>query len=104
VNSVNLLRHDPVNTAWLAGLFEGEGWFGMNQRKYPALALYMTDFDVIQRAAGLLEMKIHWNELPSGKIRYGFTVQGKRAVEVMKLLRPQLGGRRHQQIDRVLSA
>jgi hypothetical protein len=94
---------------WLAGLLEGEGTFIMgppSAPRSPAIALHMTDQDVVERAARLLDCAVnrvparrdHWSDA------YVMRVRGPRAVEWMKRLRPLMGERRRQQIDRALAS
>lgn len=51
-----------IETAWLAGLLEGEGYFGTINSwvsgrcyRYPRIGVNMTDRDVIDRVATLWE-------------------------------------------------
>lgn len=97
------------NLAWVAGLFEGEGWMGWRRSasKGPHLELRlgMTDEDIIKRLATTLavgnvfgpnrkfapdgrEIKPNWVFYASGKIAYAI------AVAIL----PQLGVRRTQQV------
>ncbi len=47
-----------VDIAWLAGLVEGEGSFHMSTRSI-AIILTMTDRDVVERAATLLNGRVY---------------------------------------------
>jgi hypothetical protein len=65
----------------------------------------MTDRDVIERAATLMDANVQHLK-PTGASRLPYfraVVQGQRAVSLMKLLRPQLGTRRRGQINAVLA-
>ena len=89
----------------LAGLLEGEGWFGwIKRRNMPGLAVTMTDEDVVQRAADLMQVGV-----TQGKPRYSgckstFSASptGWRAMALMIELFPHLGARRRERITQVL--
>jgi hypothetical protein len=100
---------DEKNLRWLAGLLEGEGTFlagPPSAPRSPAIQFWMTDRDVVERAASMLEagvMKVrprkkHW------KMTYAVRVRGPRAVVWMKRLRPLMGERRRAQIDRAIAS
>ena len=73
---------------WLAGLLEGEGWFGLHHKKYPSISIAMTDEDVIIRVAALIKSNIYrqrnaWVAQVSGTYAIGwmmtlYTLLGKR--------------------------
>lgn len=93
--------------AYLAGLLDGEGSFlcpPPSMPNQPAVALAMTDEDIVARAALLLEAK--YMTLPRRqshhKVVYVVRVRGHRAVETMEALEPHMGLRRRQQIDAAL--
>ena len=101
---------------WLAGLLEGEGYFGIirNHGKlngdrtkvylYPRIGVSMTDRDVIERVARFWSGKVSVVK-PAGvskKTSYRTHLFGKRAVRMMRLLRPLMGERRRKQIDNTL--
>ncbi len=44
-----MVKRDDI--IWLAGLLEGEGWFGLREGKRPILVLAMTDEDVVAEVA-----------------------------------------------------
>ena len=47
---------DKIQTAWIAGLLEGEGYFGFSKtRRFPYVSIEMTDRDVIQRASIVMD-------------------------------------------------
>ena len=94
-----------ADIAWLAGLLEGEGHFG-----YMAYTcrvdVWMSDRDVIERAAGLLGKAIsqRGTKLPRQKTAlYGFTVCGQQAVAVMFMVYGELGRRRREQIRQAIT-
>lgn len=101
-----------ADVAWLAGLLEGEGYFGtINSRvagrvyRYPRVGVTMSDQDVVQRVADLFGTRVTkvkpgpQSNLPT----YRFTLVGSRAAEVMGRLRSWLGQRRRRQIDAALA-
>jgi hypothetical protein len=71
-----------------------------------AVALAMTDEDVVSRAALLLEAR--YLTLPRRqehhKVVHVTRLRGRRAIETMEALRPHMGRRRRQQIDTALQA
>lgn len=96
---------------WLAGLLEGEGYFGtVNQRKggrlyrYARVGVNMTDRDVIERVAALWGVKVYVMKVSgvSKLVGYRVTIIGTHAIEIMCLLRPLMGSRRQAQIDKAL--
>jgi hypothetical protein len=113
-------RRDPVTVdvsrcdrdcdeAWLAGLLEGEGSFGIlrsDGNAYPAIKLEMSDADVVRRAADLLgapslqtraPRKAHW------RTTYVAAITGERAAVWMRSLAPLMGDRRSRSIARALT-
>lgn len=98
-----------LELGWLAGLLEGEGYFGLipnrvKGKTYARVGVTMTDEDVIEAVAKLLGSSV-LRLKPSGNGRlpqFRTHVQGQRAVTVMRLLAPYLGLRRRAQIDAVL--
>lgn len=92
---------------WLAGLLEGEGWFGTgyNRKKpYPKIMVRMTDKDVIEHAARLFgTATTACSPTTSGKVIWCTTVAGVKAEWLMQKLYPWLGERRRAKIDATLS-
>nr|YP_010835622.1 hypothetical protein NQY40_pgp021 [Ulva meridionalis]WFS80090.1 hypothetical protein [Ulva meridionalis] len=67
---MNILNISEIEIAWLAGLFEGEAYFGLDKRskkRYlnstsppaPFIKIAMTDEDIIYRVAKLLNKKYY---------------------------------------------
>lgn len=90
---------------WLAGLLEGEGSFlkgPPSQPHIPRISLQMTDGDVVSRAADLMQVghkvKPRRRQNPNWKPVYQAVLTGKRAVALMKALKPHMGARRQTQI------
>lgn len=103
---------NEVDVAWLSGLLEGEGYFGLVPNKskgktyrYARVGVSMTDRDVVERAAGLMGARVVRLKpaTPTRLTPFRVNLQGQRAVALMRLLRPHLGERRRQQIDRILA-
>ncbi len=40
---------DRAKLAWVAGILEGEGWFGLKENSYAQIKCKMTDEDVVRR-------------------------------------------------------
>lgn len=90
--------------AWLAGLLEGEGCF-YREGGRPAIAVNMTDRDVVERAAILAGgYRVSEKRAPSDLARrrrpsYRFRVTGPKAVALMRALHPYMGSRRREKIE-----
>jgi hypothetical protein len=98
----------PQDLYWLAGLLEGEGTFiagPPSVPRSPAVQLSTADRDVVDRAAELLECAV--TIVPARRdgwrTAYCVRVRGARAVAWMERLRPLLGNRRQEQIDRAVA-
>jgi hypothetical protein len=97
---------------WLAGLLEGEGSFfpGPPSRvNRPCLQLFMTDEDIVRRAASLFGVKYfsvkRYGENASRyKQPYFVALRGQRATELMRQLYGLMGKRRKEQIERALAS
>ena len=101
--------------AWLAGLLEGEGRFhraGSSLRyphlKYPTVFLGMTDADVVAKAAGMMiavcgtRARIRTRLNPPHKPVYVFSLAGKHAATVIRVVLPHLGMRRRAKAQQLL--
>lgn len=98
--------HSQREIAWLAGLLEGEGAF-MDSKGTPMIALQMTDFDVLEKAAAVLGIAVQGhNWKPKGKPSYkpvrAVRAHGTRAISWMMMLYGFLGQRRKQKIREIL--
>jgi hypothetical protein len=94
---------------WLAGLLEGEGSFFAgppSQPHLPVLSIQETDEDVVGRVGDLLGRKIYAShpKRDGWKTTYQLRLVGSRAVAWMTALRPLMGRRRREQIDRALAS
>lgn len=111
-----MINTDPVQIAWAAGLFEGEGCISINKSKRfgrvystALLSLQMTDEDSVQRFADIVGMPEnckgpHLGRTLKHKPVWRWCVMAKKARTVIHLLYPHLGKRRRQRADDVLEA
>lgn len=91
----------------LSGIFEGEGWFGINKRKHgwtptAAMEIQMTDEDILQKFQTYLEInknvvKRKQKAKEHYKTVYRFCIRGYRALHFMEAMLPYLGKRRQKQ-------
>src|SRR5688572_472981 len=101
-----MLREDLI---WLSGLLEGEGSFlkpPPSSPRLPAIALQMTDEDVVARVADLWGVRYHKvaRQKSHHKDTYMVAIKGSTAVRVMKELKPFMGQRRALQIEEAVAA
>lgn len=94
--------------AWLAGLLEGEGCFGIYANT-PRITLSMTDRDVVSRALAVMRpaSTAVYTKKQRGlgsKLVYEVAVTGHRAVGWMLTLFSFLGDRRRERIREVIGA
>ncbi|KKL80884.1 hypothetical protein LCGC14_2000310 [marine sediment metagenome] len=83
--------------AWLAGLLEGEGYFGLNNGKYPVIKLGMTDGDIVAKVSTLMNSRVRRR-----KNMYITQVNGVHAVEWMMTLYVFFGKRRREVVASVI--
>ena len=88
---------------WLAGILEGEGSFMKGpptKPKNPRITMVSTDEDVLARVAKLFGSPYcAVTGVPDKKQKYQTAVNGRRAMDLMLLLKPFMSVRRQQQID-----
>ena len=99
---------------YLSGLFEGEGWFGINKRKEgwtpsAVMEVQMTDEDIITKFKDYLKTeapiyKKKYKQKHYHKDVYRFSVKGYRALHFMEKMLPYLGTRRKEQYYAVVKA
>lgn len=94
---------------WLAGLMEGEAWFGAappSQPNVPYLRVVMTDLDTITRVQALLGGKIKkWPKRAAHhQDQWAVELRGGNAASVMKMFRPLMSIRRRVAIDHALDS
>ena len=93
-----------IDTAWLAGLLEGEGSFGYYDST-PKVAIGMTDMDVRRKVSKMVGSRIYCDKR-SGRLRSMYVVvsSGQRAIIVMQRIFPLMGKRRARKIAWVLKS
>lgn len=101
---------------WLVGILEGEGCFHLDQRwakgtGSPRIQVKMTDEDVVNRAASLMEQilnkPVNVKEASANLAKqsqpYQFSVGGQDARKVMRIIVKRMGWRRRQRIWQCLN-
>ena len=91
---------------WLTGLLEGEGSFHFHHKKYPQIALVMTDQDTVERAASLMGTIAHREkrDTTSGGAVFRCSIAGPKAIMLMRDMLPQMGIRRSKRIRELIQA
>lgn len=97
--------------AWVAGLWEGEGYFTFSKRSL-LMVLDSTDEDVVRRAASIMRTRVYGpyaNGVSaktgvSHKTKWRVQLNGKRAAEWMMTIWSELGHRRRQTVKACLAA
>ncbi len=101
------LNIDVASFMWLAGLLEGEGCFTAGAG-WPKIALQMTDYDVVARAAKLfgcgVSTKAPEKALTPRKTVYATIISGAAAIDWMRALQPYMGERRQARINEHIAA
>lgn len=104
-----------IEIAWLAGLMEGEGYFGcVNYNNLEELGVNMTDEDVIYKVAQLIANIIgkdvrvatidRYNKAnPKWQYQYKIAIRGQDARMVMLAIVHHMCYRRRQRIWQVLN-
>lgn len=109
------LLENLMQLQWVAGLIEGEGSFGVDNRKQsgytPRVSVGMTDEDVIRKAHAVTGVgrvygpyEVKRSNVGAGpfKPRYQWVTQGKQAAELMKGIYCFMGERRQGRIREIL--
>lgn len=100
----------PEQTAWVAGIIEGEGHMRVNHvkgRPYGQISVQMTDEDIVRRlreytGVGRITGPYQPNP-PARKPRWTWTVGRNEHVRmVCAAIRPWLGVRRTEQLDNLV--
>ena len=99
------ISYNLASIDWLAGLLEAEGSFcppPPSNPNRPYINLAMTDEDVVERAAKIMDVSYaHIHSKNDRHKDYFFAhPRGVRAVNLMRQLYPLMGKRRQEQIDR----
>jgi len=98
---------------WLAGLLEGEGCFSLKSYKggrygYPRIQINMNDRDVIERVASMIGANVlgpygcNRTDVANAQPYFAVCIQGKRAAEIMAMVRPYMMARRAAKIDEII--
>src|SRR5438132_1475499 len=83
---------DAKTVYWLAALLEGEGSFMLGDGSSPRISLGMSDQDIVERAAALLENpRIFTYQRPKRKRMWHFSVYGATAAAWMMTVYPVMG-------------
>ena len=92
-------------TLWLAGLLEGEGYFGKQSNSNSVVVqLLMTDEDVVRHAAIVMKANVHLarDARVNRKAAYRAFCCGENAINLMARLLPFMGTRRKEKITQLL--
>ena len=102
-------------TAWLAGLLEGEGCFisyktGKNKNPSIRIKVKMTDKDVIEKANKIMPQstwtskgrKVYTIHIRGYKTQYEASRTGAVALEIMQAILPHMGTRRSAKIEQLI--
>jgi len=103
--------------AWIAGLLEGEGYFGIDQRsskrytnsKSPAspfIKIAMVDEDIIARLSTYLDKPYYLPTRPTAKGKQVYQLhigEKQKVLWLLQRIRPYLGERRGAKVDECLS-
>jgi hypothetical protein len=106
-NAISVARGDRASLAllWLGGLLEGEGTFlrpPPSSPNCPVVSCSGTDRDVVERVAERFGTGISVIDKGAYRTEYRATLKGARAVALLEDLRPIMGSRRREAIDRAL--
>jgi len=88
---------------WVAGLLEGEGFFGLTKNS-PTIALKMNDVDVVEKFKSVVKTtdKIFREERLGGNPAYVTKLYGGPAIQWMMTIYPLMGLRRKAKIREIL--
>lgn len=95
-----------AETAYVAGLLEGEGCFDFNRLpQYPRVRVEMSDADVIERLQALVGGRV---TVPAQRQAHHrstklLTINGAAARDLMRAVRPWMGRRRRSRIETLLA-
>lgn len=96
---------NETETAWVAGILEGEGSFILRDGHRPVVQLAMTDEDVVRRVHAFAECGVVNGpyEYNGHKPQWKFQITtSEDAVAFMKEILPWMGRRRMQKIEYIL--
>jgi len=111
MTSGDALLFTEVEEAWLAGILEGEAWFGerkphgRHKNRRPLIAVKMCDRDVVERVAELFggtAVTLAKPESGNSRAQWVTRASSVRAISVMRAVQPYMGERRRAQIEWLL--
>ena len=107
MGAADLREMSDVEIAWVAGVLEGEGWFGIT-RYGPRLQLKMTDLDVIETVVettgGCGSIRKASAARERRKAVWSWHLSGSAARLLMERILPFMGNRRAARIKEILDA
>lgn len=102
---------DRADTAWVAGILEGEGWFGWNNthrpRRTPIVNVTMTDLDILERLQAVTGVGHICAEKLRDRCKQSYRWRVSKSADawlLMEAVRPWMGARRGSKIDLMLEA
>ncbi len=99
---------DEIETAWAAGLFEGEGSIIFTGKNGVSVTVFMTDQDVLQKllaVAGMGTLRGPYSDAshPGHKPIWKWSIsRGTHSSEFLRAIRPHMGVRRLARLDAAL--
>lgn len=99
---------NETETAWAAGLFEGEGTIIFTAKTSIAVTVFMTDQDVLEKllavaGVGTLRGPYSDKSRPGNKPIWKWTIsRGSHADDFLRAIRPHMLARRQARIDEAL--
>ena len=112
-----MLDLTETDIAWIAGLLEGEGYFGIDNRskdRYeisktppaPFIKISMTDEDIIQRLSILLDKSYFSPSRKTVKYKQVYTLhigEKEKVLFILQKILPYMGARRGKRIKECIS-
>ena len=96
---------EEIQKSWLAGLLEGEGYFGLRGRKVE-ITLWMTDRDVVEKASKMVGVDVSKKTRqaqPHHSVQYRLDIRDQNTVKrVLEWIKPYMGERRSKRIAEML--
>lgn len=99
---------DNEATAWIAGLFEGEGSIVFAQKNSVVVTIFMTDEDVVRRCgalvgAGTVRGPYTDSKRPTNKPMWKWSIfKGAHVEPFLRAIYPWMGSRRQARIEEAL--
>jgi hypothetical protein len=94
-----------IEAAWLAGLLEGEGCFRRSECNAFQISLEMTDKDIVERAAKLMNGRVYQRKMRKEhwKTQWHVHVGADNGKATLLRILPFMGERRTQKINEILN-